>query len=93
MRDVLRRCAYLSTVAFTLAAVWVAVLVLGSGWLRVRLTPDMRMTLYAPALAATYLSIVVYCRFRKAIAPSKMVPAMACISGVPVSLLNTSRAR
>ena len=37
--------------------------------------------------------IVVYWRRMNATAPSKIVPATACISGVPVSRARTSRAR
>ena len=39
------------------------------------------------------MKIVVYWRWMKATAPSKIVPATACISGVPVSRASTSRAR
>ena len=39
------------------------------------------------------MKIVVYWRRMKATAPSKIVPATACISGVPVSRASTSRAR
>ena len=39
------------------------------------------------------MPIVVYWRRMKATAPSKIVPATACISAVPVSRDSTSRAR
>ena len=39
------------------------------------------------------IAMVVYWRRMKATAPSKIVPATACISGVPVSRASTSRAR
>ncbi len=45
----------------------------------------------APTTAS--MKIVVYWRLMKATAPSRMVPATACISGVPVSRDSTSRAR
>src|SRR5438105_1136127 len=45
------------------------------------------------AVTTASKAMVVYWRLRKAIAPSKIVSAIACISGVPVSRLNTSRAR
>ncbi len=45
----------------------------------------------APTMAST--KIVVYWRRMKATAPSKIVPATACISAVPVSRASTSRAR
>ena len=45
----------------------------------------------APTTART--KIVEYWRLMKATAPSKIVPATACISGVPVSRASTSRAR
>ncbi len=45
----------------------------------------------APTIASA--AIVVYWRLTNASAPSRIVPATACISGVPVSRDSTSRAR
>jgi hypothetical protein len=52
------------------------------------MTPPMTT---APTMART--PMVVYWRRMKATAPSKIVPATACISTVPVSRDSTSRAR
>jgi hypothetical protein len=58
-------------------------------------TSSSKMPTIAPmttAVTTASMAMVRYWRRRNAIAPSKIMPAISCISGVPVSRLRTSRA-